>query len=68
MVEQVAGKSLSGVCLRNLRCKMLILGRDIVWSMTLKSCPGYISETERYRKLILGRDIGKGIEVCSFMF
>ena len=24
----------------------------------IKSCPGYISETIRCRKLILGRDIG----------
>ena len=25
-----------------------------------KVCPGYISETVRCRKLILGRDIGRG--------
>ena len=30
-----------------------------------KVCPGCISETIRCRKLILGRDIGKGVKVCD---
>ena len=29
-----------------------------VVTITTKSCPGYISETVRCRKLILGKDIG----------
>ena len=29
-----------------------------VVTFTYKSCPGYISETARCRKTILGRDIG----------
>ena len=29
-----------------------------VVTLTFKSCLGYISETVRYRKLILDRDIG----------
>ena len=32
-----------------------------------KLCPGCISETIRYRKLILGRDIGWGVYVCNVM-
>ena len=28
--------------------------------VTLKSCPGYLSDTIRFGKLILGRDIGYG--------
>ena len=31
-----------------------------VVTLTYKSCPGYISETVRCGKLILGRDIGWG--------
>ena len=30
-------------------------------------CLGYISETTRCRKLIFGRDIGRGLYVCNAM-
>ena len=40
----------------------LILTLDLaVVTLTYKIFPGYISETVRCRKLILGRDIGKGV-------
>ena len=32
-----------------------------------KVCPGCNSETIRCRKLILGRDIGWGVQVCNIM-
>ena len=36
-----------------------------VVTLTIKSCPGYISETIRGRKLILGRDIGWGCKCAT---
>ena len=30
-------------------------------------CLGYITETIRFKKLIIGRDIGWGVLVCSVM-
>ena len=32
-------------------------------NVMVKICPGYISETIKCRKLILGRDIGRGV-IC----
>ena len=49
------------------RCRCAASWRDLdfcnlaVVTLTYKSCPGYISEIIRYRKLILGRDIGQGV-------
>ena len=33
--------------------------------LTLTYCPGYILESVRYRKLMLGRYISWGLEVCN---
>ena len=51
-----------GKLVRSCRCVTswsdLDLTFDLVVTLPIKSCPGYISETVRCRKLILGRDIG----------
>ena len=38
-----------------------------VVTLTYKSCQGYISDTVRCRKLILGKDIGWDLQVCKVM-
>ena len=41
------------------RCDLDLTFDLVVVTLTpIKSCPGYISETVRCRKLILGRNIG----------
>ena len=52
-----------GTLVRGYRCTMSHCDLDLTFDLvvvmeTLKSCPGYISEAVRCRKLILGGDIG----------
>ena len=42
-------------------CYALVLYVHLIHDIVLTSCPSYISETVRYRKLILVRDIGSGV-------
>ena len=56
-----------GTLVRGCRCRCATPWSDLeltfelaVVTLTIKSCPVYISETVRCRKLILGRDIGWG--------
>ena len=44
------------------------MGARVSGWVARKVCPGYISETVRCRKLILGRDIGGGGCRCSVLW
>ena len=52
------------------RCKTSWRDLDLTlpqWPWPIVPCPGYISETIWCRKLIFGRDIGWGLQVCNVM-
>ena len=54
--------TLVGGCMCGTSYRDLDLTFDLaVVTLTYKSCSGYISETIRCRKLLLGRDIGWGL-------